>query len=224
MNLPNFREYYICFRNSVSSRGLFRSCSILLEHCFFSRSREFVLYRLMRTDGPLNPAFNYRIAQPADLASLDVFNAIYDRKDFAKIFNDGDFLFLALDGNTPIAFQWLSRQSRTRPPYSYFRLHNNQVWVVDLFTLPTYRRLRVASSLRTYRDRFLTDLGYTEVLVPISEDNFASLNFIERATPGAVHYFTFTRILWFTMFRREHNAKNRLINRLDPHTQIPQRA
>jgi len=177
MEQPHFGFYFSRFGKSVSARGFFRTCKILLEHSFFSRSREFVLYRLMRPEGPLNPAFEYRIARPDDLVSLDVFSDIYDRKVFAKIFEEGDYLFLALEGNKPIAFQWLSRQSRTWPPYSFFRLQNTQVWVVDVYTLPECRRLRVASSLRTYRDRFLTNLGFTEVLVPISEDNFASLNF-----------------------------------------------
>lgn len=196
-------------KSSLLTRGAGRTAILIAEQYIFRRTRAFVFYRVMESDRPQNPAFTYKMVRPEEVGLLSVFSGYYKTAVFSGILEEGDFLFIALDGTTPVSFIWFSRKPRRRPPYSFFRIQNSQVWCVDFITLPTHSNEFVTESLLHYSDKFLMNLGFNEMLAVASEEDLPRLRFLTRSHPRSVQYFVFTRIFWFILFRRELNARQR---------------
>lgn len=213
----SFFRLFSRFRNSVRRRGLRRTFATVTRDYLFSYKSSYVFYRTLSTDGKIVRAFTYRRATVDDLDVLSVFRSKYGRSEFRYFIEQGDFVFLAFDGERPIAFQIYSRRLRTRLPYCNFPLGKERVWVVEIYTLPEYRQQHVASSLRTYRAQYLLACGYTESVGVIAEDNLPSLADGWNAEIYSVQFFVFMRFLWFTRFVLVPDARAKLARYLRDH-------
>ncbi len=97
----------------------------------FDRRRFYLFVRPLAADEvPAADVIRCRLAVEDDLPSLDCFADTYRREQFAEWLREGKFVFLAFDGDAPVAYQIATTRSRTVQPYSLFPLAPGQVWVV----------------------------------------------------------------------------------------------
>ncbi len=201
--------------SKLRTEGLAALVKSLVHNYFFSLERCYLFYRpLSRSGRPLNPIFNFRLASKDDLPALGVFSSVYRREQFAEWFRDGDFVFLACRRGAPVAFQIVSPRSRRHEPFSHFVLNDRQVWIVDTYTLPEYRRNHLALQLREFRENILLSLGYTESVSTVRADNIASLSYVTRGVQRRVMYFTYVRMLWHSSIKLREDARGQLHERL----------
>jgi hypothetical protein len=117
-----------------------------------------------------------RAATIADVPSLGIFLPYRTAATLTAWLREPQtWLFLALDGERPIAYACVSRRLPTYPPFSLLRLGDDQVWVRDQYTLLDYRRRRAMRTLKTYCNRRLREAGYEGMISGVAEDNVAAL-------------------------------------------------
>jgi len=85
------------------------------------------------------------------------------------------WLFLALDGSRPIAYECVTRNLPASAPFPLLTLSAAEVWVRDQYTCPEYRRRRAIRTVKAYRNEWLRHAGYERTLSAVVEDNVGSL-------------------------------------------------
>ncbi len=193
---------------TVGFGGLVKS---LIRNYIFSIEKCYLFYRpLARSGQPRNPMFDFRLASKDDLPSLGRFSSIYRQEQFAEWLRDGDFVFLAWRRGIPVAFQVVSPRSRRHEPFSRFPLNDRQVWIVDIYTSPEYRRNHLALQMREFRENILLSLGYTESVATVRAKNIPSLSYVIRGRQRRIMYFRYMRILWHTSMKFSEDAREEL--------------
>jgi hypothetical protein len=182
-------------------RGFRRSLTTACESYLFAYRRLYLFYRVLPLSRAPDPSdeFRYRIVTLEDAHYLAAFEHYRRLAEFREWFREGAWIFLAMDGERPVAFQCLSRQTPTSPPFSSIKLAPNQVWSVDAYTASEYRRRHVGAGLKAFRNRWLVERGFQENVVIVREDNIPSLVFTYDAqAQRAVQRLTYLRLLWFS--------------------------
>ena len=195
----------------ITVRGIRSVIRSLIEDHIFSFQRRFVFYRSLLADAEeISNEFECRLATHTDLIHLQVFASIYRVPQFKEWLDNGNWIFVAYHGGKPVSFHVVSKESRNRPPFSRFSLKDDQVWIVDIYTLPEYRRHHVAQSLRAFRERTLRSLGYTEAISTVLISNLPTLFHAAKGWNLRVKYFTYVRVLWFHWMDVEEDGSGRL--------------
>jgi GNAT superfamily N-acetyltransferase len=118
----------------------------------------------------------FRLASPEDLDRLGVFQPYVARSRMRRwLETENTWVFLALDGDRPVAFEC---HSTALPPDSVLPpivLTKAQVWLIEMYVVPEYRRRHVSMGLRQYRRRLMRTWGFEEAFSKIDADNYASL-------------------------------------------------
>jgi GNAT superfamily N-acetyltransferase len=115
-------------------------------------------------DGPPAPArhgeITFRPYDSGDAESLAVFEPRISRSRFMAWIEDGCFAHLALHGARPVAYRLVSTRGPRGPLSRVVRLGPDEVWVVDLYCVPEYRRRGIGVWLSLNMDRSLAAAGY----------------------------------------------------------------
>ena len=184
--------------------AFFRSYVFLYE-------KRYVFYRQIKLgDCPSKNTFSYRLTTREDIHAMAVFEPHHTRSEFLKWLDRDCWIFVAFDGSRPISFQCISRTAGSRPPLSWIPLTNEQLWVVDTFTLPEYRRRHVTSNLKDYRDRAVAEWGCREIVSSVLEANTPSLALAYRRNPDLIQRFTFMQVFLFRRMWMEKEARTTL--------------
>ncbi len=199
----------------IAAGGIRGLATALLRNYIYTHERHYLFYRpFAQVAHGFNPEFECRLAREEDLDALEVFASTYPRSQFAAWLREGEFVFLAFHRGTPVAYQIVSRRSRRHKPFSSFPLERNQVWIVDVFTDPAFRRKHVAVQLREFRERTLREMGYAESVASVFETNSASLAYVAQGVSRRIIFVEFSRILFFTSLRVNPGAEAQLNARL----------
>jgi hypothetical protein len=173
-----------------------------LEDYLLTYRRFYILYRPIRPlVAPRDDEFSYRRVTLADVDRLATFEPHRRSAEFCEWLERGDWVFIALDGELPVAFHCVSCISPESPMFAGIRLAGDQVWTVDIYTKPEYRNRHVAGKLRELRDGFLFARGFRENLASVREDNVPSLVHGHGGRSRLilrVQRRTYIRVLWFS--------------------------
>ncbi len=179
--------------------GLRKLVQVAFQEFIFSRKRGLLFCRSI-CDSPVPVEMDSltccRVESEDEVLQLGAFSGMYSIEEMKEWIRRGKFLFVARFEGVPVAFQCLSPYSRTRMPYSRFPLSEGQVWVIDTYTLPAYRRRGIASALRQFRNWYLARHGVSEVVNAVGVRNIASLRYGLKIPYRSVQYFHYTRLLW----------------------------
>lgn len=120
------------------------------------------------------------------------------------------WLVLAFDGNRPIAYDCVSRQLPSYPPFSGLTLGADEAWVRDEYTVPEYRRRRVMRTLKAYRNELLRKEGFAGTVSGVSEENTASLIQTDDGRVRKVAGLDYRRVLLWRRCAFQADARPRL--------------
>jgi hypothetical protein len=167
------------FLEAVRLRGVRWAARSLSRRFLFSYRQAF-LFRgpLLPLDATAEdaPPFEYRLATAGDLDRLAVFEPYVVRRRMRRwLESDGTWVFLALDGDRPVAFECTSTAPFPDPVLPPMTLAKDQVWMGEVYVVPEYRRRHVSRGLRQYRHRTLRGWGFVETLSKVDADNYVSL-------------------------------------------------
>lgn len=120
----------------------------------------------------------------------------------ACVMEDGDWLFVACDGDRVVATRLYSR---VLPPYSLvprvLELEPTQVWMGDLFSLPEYRSQGIGRRLALFADRCMASRGYREMFASIAVNNMPSLRLSSHKGSQPFCYVSYFRFLCYERLR-----------------------
>ena len=119
------------------------------------------------------PSIDIRAARPADLPALERLGR--QRPDTLRAWmRPGQFLFVAEHAGEIIGYRALAPKPH---PWvaGYFRLRPDQIYGLDLFTHPAWRRRGVTYELMAYANPRLLAQGYREVISIQRVDNHESI-------------------------------------------------
>lgn len=157
-----------------------------------------------------------RLATLADIPSFGSFRAYRSPATLsAWIREPTTWLFVAFDGERPIAYDCVSRELPAYPPFSRLALAPDAVWVRDIYTVPEYRRRYVMRSLRVYRNTMLREWGFRATVSGVAENNAASLVSTYDGVVQRVDGLDYRRILCVRSIRLETDVRAKLEQLLD---------
>lgn len=200
LNLSTARLFSTISRllHLVRVKGIRRTVKAGFESYVFAyqqfsvSSRPLVPFPAEETD------FHCRLATMNDLKRLEVFEPYRKRSEFREWITNGSFVFIALDGELPVAFNVASTAAFVQLPFSKIPLQAHQIWGVDLYTLPSYRRRHAARALVSYKYIFLAARGFQELLSFTRTDNKATAAMWANHPRREGHRLTYLRILFFS--------------------------
>jgi GNAT superfamily N-acetyltransferase len=198
-------------------KGWRRSAVALWTSYMFAWQRWYFFWQATASPAPpTDDQITLRLATLDDLDRLGVFEPHRRRGEFQHWLEAGAWIFLALDGDRPITFHCFTEAPPPVPPLSEIVLRADQLWFEEMYTLPEFRRRRVSSQLRPYRDRILRDRGYSEMVSAVREDNLPALRYIYqyRATLRRIERRVYLRMLWFSRTWIDADARGALETRL----------
>lgn len=183
--------------NYLRHRGLARTIVKFVTMYVVGRQRWYVTRSdiaalLERPPLPAGDGLEFRAARPDDLPLIEAFPR-QTAATYRSWLRPGYLLFLALHEGCPIAYRCLS----TIPsPWvaGFFRLRPDQIYSVDVFTLPEYRRRRAAARLRIAMAPVLLGRGFREVLSIQRPDNAESNAYTDRTGIARIGVLTRTCI------------------------------
>lgn len=169
--------------------------------------RHHVWYLFSRTldaDAPAEGRFRYSRVDVADLEALAVFRPYRRREEFRQWLERGDLVFLALDGEGPVAFLSLRVTPPAHAPVTAV-WSESSLWFGDIYVRPEYRGHQVLGPLSAYAEAHVRRLGFTESVGVVDADNWASLAYVVRQLQPlrTAHRVGFLRVLWLTRTRVE---------------------
>ncbi len=210
-----YRNWLGLHIHKVRTAGLRLALKAFVHNHVLAYEKCFLFYRpLTCTNHASNPEFQFHIATEVDLPALGKFSSIYPQSQFAEWIRMGELIFLAYHRGTPVAFQVVSKRSRTHLPFSHFPPNARQVWIVDIYTAPAYRRHHLAIQLRDFREKVLLSMGYTESLATVFESNIASLAYVMQGVNRLIVHFRFLRVGWLTSLKVTEHAEELLRQKL----------
>jgi GNAT superfamily N-acetyltransferase len=156
----------------------------------------------------------FRRATAADLARLEELDR-HGRGAIQRAYvEEGDWLFVACDGDRIVATRRYSHQVRAAPVSRVVALGKRQVWAADVFTLPEYRSQGIGRQRALFADRFLASQGYTELFGSIAASNEPSIRLSLGKGTELTHYISYRRVLFHERVRVSNEALRRLETRL----------
>ena len=207
----------------VTVKGIRRTLKVGFESYIFAYQQFSLSYRSLPdvTFPPEASDFHCRLATINDIERLKVFEPYRRRSEFREWLANGTWVFIAFDGKLPVSFRVASAAPFLQPPWSRISLQKQQLWVVDAYTLPSYRRRGAAQALVNYRDGFLAARGFRESVSFRRLDNeTAAAMWANRPSyrpSREVHRLTYLRILFYSRIWMESAAKNDLSVLANPH-------
>lgn len=202
----------------VRTKGIRRIATELFKEYVFEYSRWYVFYRPLTSATTFLPdeKFRYRLATVDDIERLAVFEPYRFRSEFCNWLENDVWLFIALDGARPVAFDSISRFPPPQLPLSRIALAKDQVWTVDAYTCPEYRRRHVATRLREYRHSVLQKWGYRGNVSSVRNDNLPSLAYVRNygGSHRLIQRVTYLRVLRFGRISVKEDARMALDGRL----------
>jgi hypothetical protein len=166
------------FLEGARLRGVRWAVRALVRRFLFSHRRAYLFWnQLTVLPEPVgDDSFEHRLATRADLDRLSVFEPYVTRSRMRRwLESEGTWVFLALDGDRPVAFDCISTAVARDAMLPPIVLAKNQTWTNEIYVAPEYRRRRVSLGLRQYRNRFMRKLGFVETVSKVDEDNHVSL-------------------------------------------------
>jgi hypothetical protein len=180
------------------------------ENYLFAYRRLYLFYRVLPSSlSPgLGDEFCCRVATLKDIDCLTAFEPYRHPEEFREWLQEGAWVFLALDGERPVAFHAVSPRAPRSRAFSSFELSAKQVWTVDIYTLPEYRRRHVATRLRGFRNLSLREWGFEEIVSHAREDNIPSLVYSSAGSDvRLVQRLTYLRLLWLRRTWLDEDAR-----------------
>jgi len=146
----------------VRTRGIRHSLERFVSGYVAGAERWVLFYNDL--DGPSAPGahgeITFRPYEPRDAESLAVFAPRMRPAQFLAWVDDGSFVHLAFHGARPVGYRIVSTRGPHGPLSEVVRLRPDEVWVVDLYTVPEYRGRGIGGCLGTHMDRHVAAAGY----------------------------------------------------------------
>ena len=184
-------------------RGVLASARVLSRRYIYGLT-EFVIFRQALAKQPVDDRpgeIAFRLATPADLERLPPLGRrghMYRQ----QVGRDGDWLFVACDGDRILATRLISK---ALPRYGLLSkavlLTPSQVWGTDLFCLPKYRGRGIARRLMRFTNQYLASLGYAECLYSVAPTNAVSLRLQLDLGAEPISYVSHRRLLLYGRLR-----------------------
>lgn len=144
--------------------------------------------------GPEASSLDVRFARPDDLDWLAALGHV-DRATLAEWMGADYFMFVAFRAGRPVGFRCVCRRA---PPWvaDWFRLRPDQLYGVDVFTVPEQRRSGLARAIFARTSPMLHARGFTELLGVQRLDNVDSIAALARSGFTRLGRLTRRRRLW----------------------------
>jgi hypothetical protein len=181
-------------------KGIRKTAGVAFESYVFSYRQYYLSYTPVAgvPSTAEEAAFHCRLATMNDVERLTVFESYRRQSEFREWLSSGSWVFIALDGELPVAFNVASTDDFVQPPFSRIPLRNHQIWGVDLYTLPSYRRRGAARAVADYKFRFLAEKGFKEYVTFTRADNKAATAMSTKRAGREFCRLTYLRILFFS--------------------------
>jgi GNAT superfamily N-acetyltransferase len=196
----------------IRVEGLPRLILRVIELYLFSYQERYVFY--IKVDdtprGKSSKRYLCKAAGKDDLGKLGTFAPAYSREKFKEWLERGYWILIANHGETPVAFQCIASAAVMHPPISLLHHDDSQAWVVDIYTLPRYRKMGAASEIREFRQDFLRQQGFRRIAGSVLRKNVPSLVYSYRGNPERISFFRYIRIGVLSRIWYEKHARTRL--------------
>jgi GNAT superfamily N-acetyltransferase len=144
--------------------------------------------------------FELRFATRADLPAMEGFRRRVTRETLERWCGPGYFFFIALAAGAPVSYRCLS--PLVHPGVAGFIAPGpDQIFMVDEFTVPEFRRRGLTRHLAGAMTPFLLPHGYREVLGIHRTDNHDTIAAVKAKQIPRVGTIIRWRFLWWTWFR-----------------------
>jgi hypothetical protein len=165
------------FLEAARLRGVRWTARALVRQLLFSYRQAYLFWSpLEETPDAGGPSLDHRPATRDDLDRLSVFEPYVGRGLMRRwLESEGTWVFLALDGDRPVAFLSNSTRPPSDPILPPLVLSQDQLWTNEVYVVPEYRRRHVSLGLRQHRNRLMRSLGFREVVSKVYADNQVSL-------------------------------------------------
>jgi hypothetical protein len=205
------------FLEAMRLRGVRWAAWALFRRFVFSFRRAYLFWNPIPAVPASDHRFEHRLAERGDLDRLTVFEPYVVRSRMRRwLESEGTWVFLALDGDRPVAFECNSVAAASDPILPSIALARHQAWTDEIYVVPEYRRRHVSLGLRQYRSQVMQELGFTEVVSKVDEENYASLRrtYSVLARSGRVRRITCLCVLGVRWRWIEENGRQLLEARL----------
>jgi hypothetical protein len=193
--LPGATEALLYLRNNGPRRALVK----LMSRHLIGRQRWYLTREdLTRYSGVPVPSIPYRLrfARPLDLPRMDEFRRRMTAASLRAWLERQYFFYIALTlSGEPVSYRCLS--TRPHPAVAgYMPLRPDQLFMVDEFTVPAYRRRGLTRALAVAMAPLLLTHGFREVLGLHRLDNENTIMAIRAKGIPTVGTVVRTRFLW----------------------------
>jgi hypothetical protein len=197
--LPAPAEALLYLRNN----GMRRSLVKLLSAYVLGRQRWYMTREdLTRYAGvPVEAnGIEFRFARPEDLPSMAAFTRRIPAGTLRVWCSGVYYFFLALHEGCPVSYRCLSPLLHPGV-VGFMRLRRDQIFMVDEFTVPAYRRRGITRQMAIAMTDGLLAHGFREVLGIHRIDNHDTIAAARAKGIPRIGTLTRTRLLWKTSFR-----------------------
>jgi hypothetical protein len=151
------------------------------------------------------PGFEFRRAQAADVPRMKPFMERMPEAVLRRWCEPGYFFFVTWKGDEVVSYRCLS--TYVHPGVEGFvRLAPHQLFMVDEFTVPAYRRRGITRQMAYAMNPWVLDLGFGEVLGVHRTDNYDTIAATRAKGVTRLGTITRSRLFWCTRFSFESEA------------------
>lgn len=198
-SLPSLNEALLYLKNN----GVRRSLGKLVAGYIAGRQRWYITREnLTRYVGlsVVSNGFELRFARSEDLPRMPAFTTRISLDTLRTWCGPDYFFFLALKDGEAVSYRCLS--TLVHPGVvGFVSLRQDQIFMVDEFTAPEFRRRGITRQMAIAMTPFLLGRGYREVLGIHRVDNYDTISAVRAKGIPTVGILTRTCFLWKTSFR-----------------------
>lgn len=186
-----------------------------IKEMFFYTTRTVLFVRplsLSLKDVSVDPEVVVKELQEQDLA---FFETVVERSDlewYKALLSRGRTCFIAVKDNHLAAYMWLATEIDPHLERVYVPLEPGDVYVVEIKTIPDFRRQGFQKVLLKYALSWAEAQGYRRMVSMTGVDNAASLNLHDKLGYQRVSHMTRTKVFFLLNVRYDPNPFNKAGN------------
>jgi GNAT superfamily N-acetyltransferase len=206
--LPTPAEAWLYLRNNGPRRtvGKFLGSYVVGRQRWFLTCEDLSRYAGL---APVGAGLEFRFARPADVDAMGEFTRRMSPHILRLWCRPGYFFFLTLAGGRPVSYRCLS-PSVHPGVVGFVRLRDDQIFMVDEYTVPEFRRRGITRQMAIAMTPMLLARGYREVLGVHRVDNADTIAAARAKHIPRLGTITRSRVLWRTRFHWEPSPDGNL--------------
>lgn len=195
------RELWLYLLNNGLWRSLVKGLAVYVagRQRWYLTREDLTLYAGRPVEAP---GFQFRPAQLADVPRMKPFMQRMPEAVLRRWCEPGYFFFVTWKGDEVISYRCLS--TYVHPGVDGFvRLAPTQLFMVDEFTVPEYRRRGITRQMAYAMNPWVLAHGFSEVLGVHRTDNYDTIAATRAKGVARLGTITRARLLWHTRFAFE---------------------